>query len=307
MGRIVFAQTSAEAAASPEDSARRLGDAYAEAAHAIERSTVRIVHAQRRAEGHLNESYSGAIEAIHTLSARVTEQFDAMTKQVLNQFSAAIERIGAEGASTVGGLAAGTNGALRTVTEQMLQDFTRLARASAAELTAFVRQAHGSVAGTLQEFDTRVSALRLPAEDVGQRLGIILTDLTERAELLRRATAIVGAAYGELEGTLANAVQGARDGGRAFSALAVSADAATTAVTSAKTNVEQFATQLSHVGHVATGLETFPQEAATVVASLGSLRTSLGEANRAWADVAGVTDGATRSVARAGARPSSPS
>lgn len=301
VGRIVFAQTSAEAAASPEDSARKLGDAYAEAAHAIERSTVRIVHAQRRAEGHLNESYSGAIEAIHTLSARVTEQFDAMTKQVLNQFSAAIERIGAEGASTVGGLAAGTNGALRTVTEQMLQDFTRLARASAAELTAFVRQAHGSVAGTLQEFDTRVSALRLPAEDVGQRLGVILTDLTERAELLRRATAIVGAAYGELEGTLANAVQGARDGGRAFSALAVSADAATTAVTSAKTNVEQFATQLSHVGHVATGLETFPEEAATIVASLGSLRTSLGEANRAWADVAGVTDGATRSVARAGA------
>ena len=72
-------------------------------------------------------------------------------------------------------------------------------------------------------------------------------------------------------------------------------------MTSAKTNVEQFATQLSHVGHVATGLETFPQEAATIVASLGSLRTSLGEANRAWADVAGVTDGATRSVARAGA------
>jgi hypothetical protein len=312
VGRIVFAQTSAEAAASPEDSARRLGDAYAEAAHAIERSTVRIVHAQRRAEGHLNESYSGAIEAIHTLSARVTEQFDAMTKQVLNQFSAAIERIGADAASTFAalhsratreteGLAAGTNGALRTVTEQMVQDFTRLARESAAELTAFVRQAHGSVAGTLQEFDTRVSALRLPADDVGQKLGVILTELTERAELLRRATAIVGAAYGELEGTLAHAVQGARDGGRAFSALAVSADAATTAVTSAKTNVEQFATELSHVGHLATGLATFPQEAASIVASLGHLKTSLGEASRAWADVAGVTDGATKSVARAGA------
>jgi hypothetical protein len=175
----------------------------------------------------------------------------------------------------------------------MVQDFTRIARESAAELTAFVRQAHGSVAGTLQEFDTRVSALRLPADDVGQRLGVILTELTERAELLGRATAIVGAAYGELEGTLANAVQGARDGGRAFSALAVSADAATTAVTSAKTNVEQFATQLGHVGHLATGLETFPQEAATIVASLGSLRSSLGEATRA-------TDGATRSIARAG-------
>jgi hypothetical protein len=322
VGRIVFAQTSSEASASPEESARRLGDAYAEAAHAIERSTVRIVHAQRRAEGHLNESYSGAIDAIRTLSARVTEQFDAMTKQVLNQFSAAIERIGAQAESTfadlhsraareidsasrevvkthdvakeqIEGLAAGTNGALRTVTDQMVQDFTRIARESAAELTAFVRQAHGSVAGTLQEFDTRVSALSLPADDVGQRLGVILTELTERAELLGRATAIVGAAYGELEGTLANAVQGARDGGRAFSALAVSADAATTAVTSAKTNVEQFATQLGHVGHLATGLETFPQEAATIVASLGSLRSSLGEATRA-------TDGATRSIARAG-------
>src|SRR5207253_732832 len=100
VGRIVFAQTSAEAAASPEDSARRLGDAYAEAAHAIERSTVRIVHAQRRAEGHLNESYSGAIEAIHTLSARVTEQFDSMSTQVLTQFAAVIERVTAEAEST---------------------------------------------------------------------------------------------------------------------------------------------------------------------------------------------------------------
>jgi hypothetical protein len=334
VGRIVFAQTSAEAPASPEDSARRLGDAYAEAAHAIERSTVRIVHAQRRAEGHLNESYSGAIDAIRTLSARVTEQFDAMSKQVLNQFSAAIERISVQAESTfselhsraareidsaskqvvkthdvakeqIEGLAAGTNGVLRNVTEQMVQDFTRIARESAAELTAFVRQAHGSVAGTLQEFDTRVGALRLPPEDVGQKLGVILTELTERAELLRRATAIVGATYGELEGTLANAVQGARDGGRAFSALAVSADAATTAVTSAKTNVEQFATQLSQVGHLSTGLETFPQEAATIVASLGSLRESLGEANRAWAEVADVTDGAAKSIVRAGAALSS--
>src|SRR5205814_4623641 len=125
--------------------------------------------------------------------------------------------------------------------------------------------------------------------------------LTERAELLRRATATVGASYGDLEGTLASAVQGARDGSRAFSALAVSADAATTAVTSAKTNVEQFATQLGQVGQLTSGLETLPQEAATIVASLGTLRGSLGEANRAWAKVANVTDGATKSLVRAGA------
>src|SRR5205814_6770228 len=79
VGRIVFAQTSAEAAASPEDSARRLGDAYAEAAHAIERSTVRIVHAQRRAEGHLNEPYSAATDATPTLPARLTDQLHATT------------------------------------------------------------------------------------------------------------------------------------------------------------------------------------------------------------------------------------
>jgi hypothetical protein len=329
VGRIVFAQTFTEAPTRPEDSARRLGDAYAEAAHAIERSTVRIVHAQRRAEGHLNESYSGAIEAIRTLAARATEQFDTMSKQVLNQFSAAIERVTTQADATfaelrgraareidsaskqvvlthdaakqqIEGLAAGATGAVRGVTEQVVEDFGRIARQSAAELSAFVRQTHDSLAGTLQEFDTRVGALRLPPEDVGQKLAVILTDLTERAELLRRATAIVGTAYGELEGTLANAVQGARDGGRAFSALAVSADAATTAVASAKTNVEHFATQLGHMGQLTTGLEGFPQDAATIVASLGTLRDSLGEANRAWAEVAGVTDGAAKSIARAG-------
>jgi hypothetical protein len=301
VGRIVFAQTFVDAPTKPEDNARRLGDAYAEAAHAIERSTVRIVHAQRRAEGHLNESYSGALDAIRTLAARATEQFDSMSTQVLSQFSAAIERVSTQAESQVEGLAAGTNNALRHVTEQMVQDFTRIARESAAELTVFVKQAHSSVAGTLQEFNTRVGALRLPPEDIGQKLGIVLTELTERAELLRRATAIVGAAYGELEGTLATAVQGARDGGRAFSALAVSADAATTAVSSAKTNVEHFATELGHVGRLAAGLETFPQETASIVASLGSLRASLGDTNRAWAEVAEASDGAAKSIARAGA------
>jgi hypothetical protein len=329
-GRIVFAQASPGALASPEHNAQKLADAYAEAARAIERSTVRIVHAQQRAEGHLNESYSGAIEAIRILSGRVTEQFDSMGTEVLKQFGAVVERVGAEAESTFAelrnraardvdtasrqvvktheiakeqmeGLAAGTASAVRSVTEQVVQDFARIARESAAELTAFVRHANSNVAGTLQEFESRLGALRLPPEDVGQKLVVILTELAERAELLRRATSIVGAAYSELEGTLANAVQGARDGSRAFSALAVSADAATSAVTSAKTNVEQFATQLNQVGQVATGLEKFPQEATTVVAALSSLRSSLSDANRAWAEVADVTEGASKSIAKAGA------
>ena len=37
------------------------------------------------------------------------------------------------------------------------------------------------------------------------------------------------------------------------------------------------------------------------MATLGTLRTHLGDANRAWAEVAGVTDGASKSMARAGA------
>jgi hypothetical protein len=329
-GRIVFAHTGPGAIGTPELNARKLGDAYADAARAIERSTVRIVHAQQRAEGHLNESYSGAAEAIRTLSVRVTDQFDAMGAEMMKRFGAVIERISAETESTfadlrgraardvetaskqvvkthevvkeqIEGLAAGTAGAVRDVTEQVVADFTRIARESAAELTGFVRHANSSVAATLQEFEARLGTLRLPPEDAGQKLVVVLTELAERAELLRRATSVVGTAYTELEGTLANAVQGARDGGRAFSALALSADAATVAVTSAKTNVNQFATQLKQVGPLATGLEKFPQEAATVMAALSSLHSTLGEANRAWADVAGVADGATQSIAKAGA------
>ena len=329
-GRIVFAQTSPGAFASPEDDARRLGDAYAEAARAIERSTVRIVHAQQRAEGHLSESYSGAIEAIRLLSDRVTQQFDSMSTQVLKQFAAVIERVTADAESAfaelrnravgeidaassqaakthamakaqVEGLAAGAATAVRGVTEQVVHDFTRVARESATELTAFLRHTNGNVAAALEEFEKRLAGLRLPPEDIGEKFLVILTALSERAELLRRVTSTVEASYGELEGALAGAVEGARDGTRAFSALAVSADAATAAVTSAKTNVEQFATQLNQVREVVTGLEKLPQEAASIMATLRSLDTSLGEANRAWTDMAGVTDGASKSLATAGA------
>jgi hypothetical protein len=329
-GRIVFAQTSPGAFASPEDDARRLGDAYAEAARAIEKSTVRIVHAQQRAEGHLSESYSGAIEAIRLLSDRVTQQFDTMSAQVLKQFAGVIERVTADAESAfaelgnravraidnassqaakthdmakgqVESLSAGAATAVRSVTEHVVQDFTRVARESATELTTFLRQTNSIMATTLQEFETRLGALRLPPADIAEKVVVILTQLGERAELLQRATSTVGAAYSELEGTLANAVEGARDGSRAFSALAVSADAATAAVTSAKTNVEHFATNLNHVRELTTGLEKLPQEAATIMATLSSLRTSLGEANRAWAEMAGVTDGASKSLASAGA------
>ena len=329
-GRIVFAQTSPGALASPENDARRLGDAYAGAARAIERSTVRIVHAQQRAEGHLSESYSGAIEAIRILSGRVTQQFDAMSAQALRQFTAVIERVSvdAESAFTevrnravreidaaarraaetqdtardqVESLTAGTTSAVRTVSEQAIQDVARVARQSSAELTEFLRRTNGTVEATLQQFEARLGAFRLPAEDVNEKLVTVLTELAERADLLRRATASVAGAYGELEGTLANAINGARDGSRAFGALAVSAEAATSAVASVKTNVEQFATQLGQIGEATAGLQELPREAVSLIATLGDLRANLGDANRAWAEVAGVADGASKSMARAGA------
>jgi hypothetical protein len=329
-GRIVFAQASSGALASPENDARRLGDAYTEAARAIERSTVRIVHAQQRAEGHLSESYSGAVETIRILSGRVTQQFETMSAQVLKDFATVIERVSAGAESALGEvrdravrdidvasrqavkthemakeqveqLATGTAGAVRTVTEQAVQDVARVARESAVELTEFFRHTSDHVAATLQQFETRLGAFRLPPEELGEKLVVVLTELAERADLLRRATTIVGAAYGELEATLANAVEGARGGSRAFSTLAVSADAAASAVTSAKTNVEQFATHLSQLGELATGLEKLPREAATIIATLGDLRTNIGETNRAWAEVAGTTEGASKSMARAGA------
>ena len=329
-GRIVFAQTAPGALARPEDDARRLGDAYTEAARAIERSTVRIVHAQQRAEGHLSESYSGAVETIRILSGRVTQQFDAMSAQVLKQFATLVERISADAESAftevrnravqeidaasrqaakthdlakeqVASLTTGTTSAVRSVSEQAVQDVTRVARESATELTEFIRRTNGSVAETLQRFEARLGAFRLPPEDVNDKLLAVLTELAERAELLRRTTTIVSAAYSELETTLAGAVEGARTGGRAFGALAVSADAATTAVTSVKSNVEQFAGHLSQIGELTTGLQKLPHEAETILATLASLRTNLGDANRAWADMAGTTDGASKSMARAGA------
>ena len=333
-GRIVFAQTSGAALARPEEDARRLGDAYAEAARAIERSTVRIVHAQQRAEGHLTESYSGAVEAIRILSGRVTQQFDSMSAEVLKQFATVIARVSADAQSAfaevrnraiqeidaasrqaekthdmakqqVESLATGTAGSVRAVTEQVVRDVTRVARESATELTEFLRQTNGQVATSLQHVETRLGALRLPSEDIGEKLTAVLTELAERAELLRRTTTLVGAAYGELEATLTSAVHGVRDGGRALGALAVSADSATSAVSSVKTNIEQFAAHLVQIGALAAELEKLPHEGASIIATLGDLRAHLGDANRAWAEVAGVTDGASKSMARAGAALSS--
>ena len=328
-GRVVFAQTWPAAPSGPEENAKRLGDAYAEAARRIERSTVRIVHAQGRAEGHLNESYSGAIEAIRTISDRAVHQFEVMSAQITSQFSAVMDRVGAQAETTftelrtraareidaatrqaetthnlakaqVESLSNGTAGAVRSVTEQVVADFARIASESAKELAGFLRQTNSNVEAALAEFESRLGALRLPPDDVGQKLVVILNDLAQRAELMQRATSLVGAAYNELEGTLTSAVQGARDGSRAFSAMAVSADAATSAVAAVRTNVEQFATQLNHVGQLASGLEKVPEETASIVAALGALRGSLSEANSAWANVTQATDDASKSITNAG-------
>src|SRR5437899_4642241 len=118
------------------------------------------------------------------------------------------------GKKQVGRVAAGTNSAVRNVTGQVVQDVTRVARESATELTEFLRRTNGTVEATLQQFEARLGAFRLPPEGVGEKLVAVLTQLTERADLLRRATTTVADAYSELEGTLASAVKGARDGSR---------------------------------------------------------------------------------------------
>jgi len=310
-GRIVFAQT-ASGPAQPEHDARRLGDAYEDAARAIERSTVRIVHAQRRAEGHLSESYSGAAEAIRTVIERVGADAESAFAEMRNRAILEIDAASRQAAKThdtareqIESLAAGTASAVAALTERVVQDIARMAQESATEVADFLRHTNRDVSTTLQQFETRLGALRLPPEDIGEKLTVVLIDLAARAEQLQRATASAGAAYGELAETLAGAVNSARDGGRAFSALTLSADAATSAMTSAKTNVEQFTAHLAELGAGAAALERLPHEGASIIATLGDLRTHLGEANRAWAAVAGVTDDASQSMARAGAALSS--
>ena len=270
------------------------------------------MHAQRRAEGHLSESYSGAAEAIRTVIERVRADAESAFAEVRKRALLEIEAASRQAATThdtaraqIESLAAGTASAVRALTERVVQDVGFLARESATEVAEFLRQTNGNVGTTLQQFETRLGALRLPPEDIGEKLAVVMTDLAECAEQLRRATGSVGAAYGALEETLAGAVNSARDGGRAFSALTVSADAATAAMTSAKTTVEQFAAHLTELGAGAAALERLPHEGASIIATLGNLRTHLGEANRAWAEVVGVTDDASKSMARAGAALSS--
>jgi chromosome segregation ATPase len=228
---------------------------------------------------------------------RAILEIDAASRQAAKTHDTAREQIES--------LAAGTASAVAALTERVVQDIARMAQESATEVADFLRHTNRDVSTTLQQFETRLGALRLPPEDIGEKLTVVLIDLAARAEQLQRATASAGAAYGELAETLAGAVNSARDGGRAFSALTLSADAATSAMTSAKTNVEQFTAHLAELGAGAAALERLPHEGASIIATLGDLRTHLGEANRAWAAVAGVTDDASQSMARAGAALSS--
>src|SRR2546428_5698558 len=100
----------------------------------------------------------------------------------------------------VASLTAGTTSAVRNVTEQVVQDVTRVARESATELTEFLRRTNGTVEATLQQFEARPGAVRLPPEGVGEKLVAGLTQLTEPADLLPPAATTVAAPYREVRG-----------------------------------------------------------------------------------------------------------
>ena len=184
-GRIVFAQT-ASGAAQPEDDARRLGDAYEDAARAIERSTVRIVHAQRRAEGHLRQSYSGAAEAIRTVIERVGADAESAFAEMRNRAILEID-------------AASRQAAKSTTRPGSRSRAWRPGRPAPSLPSPSGRPGHrpdrsgigdggcrfsppstAMSAPTLQQFETRLGALRLPPEDVGEKLTVVLISTSPR-------------------------------------------------------------------------------------------------------------------------------
>src|SRR2546428_13032849 len=114
-------------------------------------------------------------------------------------------------------LTAGTTSAVRNVTGQVVQDVTRVARESATELTEFLRRTNGTVEATLQQFEARLGAFRLPSEAVGEKLAAGLAGLAERADLRPGAATTVTAPGNALAGGLGRAREGARDASRACS------------------------------------------------------------------------------------------
>ena len=138
-------------------------------------------------------SVSGEAEsAFAELRNRAIHEIDAASSLAAKTHERAKEQ--------VGDLAAGTASAVRTMTEQVVLDVTRIARESGdgADGVSASRElvTWRGPAGTRG----RLAALRLPPRTSGERLTVILTELTERAELLRQTSAKVGAVYGEFEG-----------------------------------------------------------------------------------------------------------
>lgn len=327
-GRVFFSQLGPQASLGPEEGATRLADAYAEAARAIEASTLRIVQAQQRVDGQLSDAYSAAIEAIHAVADRITQEYAARSNQTVTQFGAAIERVALQGETAFAELRTRTEretedaarqierthqllrgqidtlitrstDAIRGLTEQATHDFARIATGFATQLTEFLGGVNTNVSSTLQVLEARLLSLRLPPEELGQKLEAILKALVERGESLRQSIPTVAAAYTQLEGVLVKTVTATTDAGKALIALTASTTGATTALGAAKANAGEFAAQLGAIGQLSTFLQKLPQESEKIVSAVTALRERISETDAAWRELAQVTKSAVRAVSTA--------
>lgn len=87
VGRVFFYQLPVATPDSVDEHVRRLSNAYAEAARAIEASTPQITKARSQADEHLKEVYSATVTAIRTVAERANQEYSHFTTEAARQLT----------------------------------------------------------------------------------------------------------------------------------------------------------------------------------------------------------------------------
>lgn len=90
-GRVFFYQLTGDEPGSVDEHARRLSNAYVEAARAIEASTPQITRARSQADEHLKEIYSATVTAIRTVVEQANQEYSRGTSEAARQLTSIIE------------------------------------------------------------------------------------------------------------------------------------------------------------------------------------------------------------------------
>ena len=251
-GRVFFYQLTGDQPDSVDEHARRLSNAYAQAARAIEASTLQITKAHSQADGHLKEAYSATVTAIRTVAERANQEHSRVTSEAARQLT------------------------------KMIEDVSRRAET------------------LLKELESRVAALQLPSEKLGERLGAVLQELVQRGEKLGQAIESLESGFGSLDGVLSKALKTVSESASALGGLGGATAAASASIDGATQNIEALSNRLADLIKLLNEVLKAADKTREIARSVDVLSKAIGEAEAVWKNFAASAEIADKSASSAG-------